>query len=57
MVYCAVLLVVTMIKIRKISEKIRCFCLPSDETLRRTWLNKIKREDLPANCNSIRHSC
>ena len=34
--------------------KISYFCLPSDESLRRTWLSKIKRQDLPANYDSIR---
>ena len=40
---------------RKITtEKISYFHLPSDESLRRTWLNKIKKQDLSANYDSIR---
>ena len=36
------------------TEKTSYFRLPSDESLRRTWLSKIKRQDLPANYDSIR---
>ena len=31
------------------TEKISYFRLPSDESLRRTRLSKIKRQDIPAN--------
>ena len=36
------------------TDKISYFRLPSDEGLRRTWLSKIRRQDLPVNYNSIR---
>ena len=38
------------------TEKISYFRLPSDESLRRTRVSKIKRQDLPANYDSI-HVC
>ena len=38
------------------TEKISYFCPPSAERLRGTWLSKIKRQDLPANYDSI-HVC
>ena len=36
------------------TEIISYFRLSSDKNLRRTWLSKIKRQDLPANHDSIR---
>ena len=36
------------------TDKISYFRLPSDEGLRRTWLSKIRRQDLPVSYNSIR---
>ena len=53
--FTVLLLVVTIIQIRKnTTEKISYFRPLSDESLRRTWLSKIKRQDLPANYDSIR---
>ena len=54
MVYCAVIGCYNHSNKKYTTEKISYFRLPSDESLRRTWLSKIKRQDLPANYDSIR---
>ena len=56
MVYCAVVGCYNHSKKKNTTEKISYFRLPSDENLRRTFLSKIKRQDLPANYDSIRVS-
>ena len=53
MVYCAVVGCYNHSKKKNTTEKISYFRLPSDENLRRTFLSKIKRQDLPANYDSI----
>ena len=54
MVYCAVVGCYNHSNKKNTTEKISYFRLPSDESLRGTWLSKIKREDLPANYDSLR---
>ena len=54
MVYCAAVGCYNHSNKTNTTEKISYFRLPSDESLRRTWLSKIKRQDLPANYDSIR---
>ena len=54
MVYCAVVSCYNHSNKKNTTEKISYFRLPSDESLHRTWLSKIKRQDLPANYDSIR---
>ena len=54
MVYCAVAGSYNHSNKKNIIEKISYFRLPSDESLRRTWVSKIRRQELPANYNSIR---
>ena len=54
MVYCAVVGCYNDSNKKNTTEKISYFRLPSDESLRRTWVSKIKRQDLPANYDSIR---
>ena len=53
MLYCVVVGCYNHSNNKNITEKISYFRLPSDESLRRTWLSKIKRQDLPANYDSI----
>ena len=53
MVYCAVVGCYNHSKKKNTTEKISYFRLPSDENLRRTFLSKIKRQDLQANYDSI----
>ena len=53
MVYCAVASCYNHPNMKNITEKISYFRLPSDESLHRTWLSKIKRQDLPANYDSV----
>ena len=52
MVYCAVVGCYKHSNKKNTTEMISYFCLPSDESLHRTWLSKIKRQNLPV--NSIR---
>ena len=54
MVYCAVVGCYNHSNKKNTTEKIHYLFLSSDESLRRTWLIKIKRQDLPANYDSIR---
>ena len=54
--YCAVVGCYNHSNKKHITEKIIYICLPSDENLRRTWLSKIKRQELPAKYDSIRVS-
>ena len=54
MVYCAVVGCYNHSNNKNTTEKIHYLFLSSDESLRRTWLIKIKRQDLPANYDSIR---
>ena len=54
MVYCAVAGCYNSSYKKNITKKIVYFRLPSDESLRRTWFSKIRRQKLPANYNSIR---
>ena len=56
MVYCVVVGCYNHSKKKNTTEKNSYFCLPSDGNLRRTFLSKIKRQDLPANYDSIRVS-
>ena len=54
MVYCAVAGCYNHSDKKNTTEKISYFRPSSDKSLRRTWLSKIKRLDLPANYDSIR---
>ena len=55
--FTVLLLAVTIIQIRKIPlKKISYFLLPFDASLLRTWLSKIRRQDIPENYDSIRVS-
>ena len=54
MVYCAVVGYYNHSNKKNTTEKISYFRLPSDESLRRTWLSKIRRQDLSENYDSIR---
>ena len=53
MVYCAVVGCYNHSNKKNTTEKISYFRLPSNESLRRTWSSKTKRQDLPANYDSI----
>ena len=54
MVYRAVVCCYNHSNKKDTTEEISYFRLASDESLRRTWLSRIQREDLPANYDSIR---
>ena len=54
MVYHAVVCCYNHSNKKDTTEEISYFRLASDESLRRTWLSRIQREDLPANYDSIR---
>ena len=54
MVYCDVVGCYNHLNKKNTTEKVSYFRLSSDKSLRRTWLSKIKRQDLPANYDSIR---
>ena len=54
MVYCTVVGCYNHSNENNTTKKISYFRLLSDESLRRTWLSKIKRQDLSANYDSIR---
>ena len=56
MLYCAVVCCCNHSNKKNTTEKISYFRLSSDEKLHRTWLSKIKRQDLLANYDSI-HVC
>ena len=52
MVYCAVVGCYNNSNRKNTTEKVSSFRLPFDESHRKTWLSKIRRQDLPANYNS-----
>ena len=54
MVYCAVVGYYNHSNKKNTTEKISYFRLPFDESHRRTWLSKMKRQDPPANYERIR---
>ena len=54
MVYCAVVGCYNHSNKKNATEKISYFRLASHESLRRTSMSKIKRQDLPENYDSIR---